>query len=48
MYEERTGIGIPQIVVIMAIDDSDTPQLFIEKRDDWFVPLTEAIINFNK
>ena len=33
-YEELTKIPVPQVVVIIAVD-SDRPQLFVEKRDDW-------------
>ena len=34
MFEERTGIPIGRLVIIMAIDD-DAPRVFIEKRDNW-------------
>lgn len=34
MYEELTGIPIPQIAILIAVED-DTPQVFIEKRDNW-------------
>jgi genome maintenance exonuclease 1 len=33
MFEERTGIPIDQIVIIIAVDH-EQPQIFIEKRDD--------------
>lgn len=33
-FEELTGINIPRIVVIMAVDDND-PLVFHEKRDAW-------------
>ena len=33
-FEERTGIPIGRLVIIMAVD-SDDPRLFIEKRDNW-------------
>ena len=33
-YEERTGIEVPQIVIIVAVEN-EHPQLFVEKRDDW-------------
>lgn len=35
MFEERTGIPIPQIVIVMAPDDASPGQLFIKKRDDY-------------
>lgn len=34
MFEERTGIPVGQLVILMAIDD-DAPRIFIEKRDNW-------------
>ena len=33
-FEERTGIPVGRLVIIMAVDDND-PLIFIEKRDDW-------------
>jgi genome maintenance exonuclease 1 len=33
-FEERTGIPVSKIVIIMAVDDEDTI-IFEEKRDDW-------------
>lgn len=35
MYEERTGIPIPQIVIGIAVDHESEPQVFVEKRDNW-------------
>jgi len=32
MYEERTGIPVPNIVIIISVDD-DFPQVFTDKRD---------------
>tara|TARA_B100000925_G_scaffold264197_1_gene222586 strand:+ start:298 stop:936 length:639 start_codon:yes stop_codon:yes gene_type:complete len=34
MFEERTGIPVPQLVILIAVDN-EKPQVFIEKRDDW-------------
>lgn len=34
MYEERTGIPVPWLVILIAVED-DVPQVFVEKRDDW-------------
>ncbi len=34
MYEERTGIPVPWLVILIAVED-DEPQVFIERRDDW-------------
>jgi CRISPR/Cas system-associated exonuclease Cas4 (RecB family) len=33
-FEERTGIPIGRMVIIMAVDNDD-PRWFIEKRDNW-------------
>lgn len=33
-FEERTGIPVSKLVVIMGVDN-DLPRLFIEKRDTW-------------
>ena len=34
MAEERYGLTIPRLAIIIAVEDSD-PQVFIEHRDDW-------------
>jgi genome maintenance exonuclease 1 len=41
MYEERTGIPVPWLVILIAVED-DVPQVFIEKRDDWVKKLLRA------
>ncbi len=41
MFEERTGIPVPQLVILIAVDN-EQPQVFIEKRDDWTDLLFEA------
>lgn len=35
MFEERTGIPVSKLVILMAVDDHDKPAIFIEKRDHW-------------
>ena len=40
-YEELTEIPVPQVVVIIAVDN-EQPQLFVEKRDDWIDKIWEA------
>jgi genome maintenance exonuclease 1 len=42
MYEELIGIGIEQIVIIMAVEGSE-PLLFIEKTEDYLNTLLEFI-----
>lgn len=34
-FEERTGIPVNRIVIIMGVDDEDNPVVFHEKRDNW-------------
>jgi genome maintenance exonuclease 1 len=34
MYEERTGIPINKLVVLIAVEGEDS-QVFVEKRDNW-------------
>ena len=41
MFEERTGIPVPQLVIIIAADNEE-PQVFVEKRDDWTELLFKA------
>ena len=43
MFEERTGIPVGRMVIIMSVDD-EKPLIFKEKRDDWihnFIQLRE-------
>ncbi len=47
MFEERTGIPVPNLVVMMAIDNDPTPEIFIEKRDNWTNKLHETIQAYN-
>jgi genome maintenance exonuclease 1 len=35
MFEERTGIPVSKLVILMSVDDHEEPAVFIEKRDDW-------------
>lgn len=41
MYEERTGIPISKLVVLIAVE-GDSPQVFIEKRDNWVADLLKC------
>ena len=45
-YEERTGIPVDTIVIIMAVEN-EQPLLFIEKRDRWIEPLKEIITKYS-
>lgn len=44
-FEERTGIPIGRLVVIMAVDNDD-PRWFIEKRDNWIGPFRKLRLDF--
>ena len=41
MYEERTGIPVPYLIILIAVD-GDEPQVFVEKRDNWAKKLIET------
>lgn len=41
MFEERTGIPIGQIVIMISVDDEE-PQIFVERRDDYVDKLMEV------
>lgn len=41
MFEERTGIPVPQIVIIMTGEEGSN--VFIEKRDTWINQLIETV-----
>jgi hypothetical protein len=42
MFEERTGIAVPYIAIVIAVDGDD-PQVFHVKRNDYVEGLTEQI-----
>ena len=42
MWEERTGMPITQLVVMIAVDNEE-PQVFIEHRDNWVKKLFDVI-----
>ena len=42
MWEERTGIPITQLVVLITVAD-DNPQIFLEHRDNWSEHLLGSI-----
>jgi len=47
MFEERTGIPVDQLVVLIAVDNS-SPQIFVERRDDHIKSCIDTIRIFNK
>ena len=42
MWEERTGMSVPNIVIVMDVDH-EKPQVFIEHRDNWTKLLKDTI-----
>lgn len=46
-WEERTGVPIDQLVTLITVDGG-TSQVFIEKRDDWIVPLKDVISQYGE
>ena len=46
MIEERTGIPVPQLVIVIAGDEGE--QIFIEQRDNWTAQLREAINEYQR
>lgn len=47
MFEELTGIAIPNLVIVMDIDNHE-PVVFKEHRDNWVKPLIEAIEAYHR
>lgn len=48
MVEERTGVSIPGIVIVMAVDNSDECLVFEEKRDQWVPALLQKMKDFEE
>ena len=46
MYEERTGIKISQVVIVIAVSDND-PQVFFADPDEHITRLREVINNYD-
>lgn len=46
MYEERVGIPIDQIVVIMSTDGMEKPQLFVKSKEEYEEKLCDKILKF--
>jgi hypothetical protein len=47
MFEERTGKPINQIVVAIAVEDSNMPSIFIDNKSNYLLPLQEYILRYN-
>jgi len=46
MWEERTGIPITKLVILIAVDNAK-PQVFVEHRDNWTRRLIQTIKEYN-
>jgi genome maintenance exonuclease 1 len=47
MFEERTGKQIDQIVVAIAVEESNEPLLFVEEKNKYLSPLQQYIERFH-
>lgn len=47
MWEERTGIPINQIVIVIAVDDQ-WPQVFVERRDNYIFECINTISQYKR
>lgn len=48
MWEERTGMPITNLEIIMCVDNYDEALVFTEKRDNWTKELWETITEYRK
>ena len=48
MFEERTGKPIEQIVIAIAVEDTNVPLIFIENKRDYLLPLQEYVLRYNR
>lgn len=48
MFEECTGIPVPNIVIVIAVEDDEKIQVFKGKRDDYAPKLLETINHYYK
>lgn len=47
MFEERTGIPIDKIVIVIAVDGAE-PQVFVEKRDKYILDCAKTILQYKE
>lgn len=48
MFEELTGIPVPQLVILIGTEESTKPSVFVEKRDDWIYKAMDRINLYKK
>jgi genome maintenance exonuclease 1 len=46
MLREETGVQIENLIVLIAVDGFENPQIFLEKRKNWIIPLKTTIFDF--
>jgi hypothetical protein len=47
MFEEMTGIPVPQIVVAISVE-GDEPQIYVERRDNYAKQLLELRLEYER
>jgi genome maintenance exonuclease 1 len=47
MYEERVGIPIDQIVVIISVDNEPDPQVFVKRKEEYESSLFQKIYDYH-
>jgi hypothetical protein len=48
MYEERVGIPIDQIVILISTDGTNEPQVFVKDKEQYAEKLFEKILKFHR
>ena len=48
MWEERTGIPIDKLVIVITVDGENEAQVFVEKRDNWVGDLINTIKRYHE
>lgn len=47
MFEERTGVRLEDLVIIMAVENDPAPLVFKEKRSNWIDQLYSIVDNYH-
>ena len=48
MFEEMTGIEVPNVVVLIGVDDEALPQVFVRPHNDYVHDLFRIINEFHE
>lgn len=48
MFEEMTGIHVPQIAIVIVVEEELYPELVMAETKDWIHPLEEAIASYKE